>query len=177
MRRSTTRSASSASPASTQRRCRHWEAYELAVETGRGLVRVSVKTRSESAGWKTSRWFVFDDRKACDWVVLIFKPASGVLRSWVIPFPVARHSDREATGTRVRSGGSIKRRQTITLSLTYDDPTGNRQPPSRWDWQTLLAMAMHGHGHGPESVKVGAYGPAKPVELPEKFASKPSSSV
>ena len=29
----------------------NWEAYDLAVETG-GLVRVSVKTRSESEGWK-----------------------------------------------------------------------------------------------------------------------------
>jgi hypothetical protein len=55
----------------------------------------------------------------------------------------------------------MKRRQTITLTIIYDDPSGNRQPPSSWDWQTLLAMAMH--GHGPEAVKVGAYGPAKEV--------------
>jgi hypothetical protein len=29
-----------------------WRAYDLAVETGEGLARVSVKTRSESVGWK-----------------------------------------------------------------------------------------------------------------------------
>lgn len=30
----------------------HWEGYDLAVETGGGLVRVSVKTRIESVGWR-----------------------------------------------------------------------------------------------------------------------------
>ncbi len=41
----------------------NWRAYDLAVETGPGLLRVSVKTRSESVGWKNSKWFSFDDRK------------------------------------------------------------------------------------------------------------------
>ncbi|HUG22841.1 hypothetical protein [Piscinibacter sp.] len=68
----------------------NWEAYDLAVETGSGLVRVSVKTRSESEGWKTSRWFNFDDRKQCDWVVLIFKPNTGTVRSWIMPYVVAK---------------------------------------------------------------------------------------
>lgn len=67
----------------------NWEGYDLAVETGEGLVRVSVKTRSETDGWPASRWFIFDDRRACDWLVLIFKPREGALRSWVMPFEVA----------------------------------------------------------------------------------------
>lgn len=67
----------------------NWEAYDLAVDSGSGLLRVSVKTRSESDGWSTSKWFAFDDRKSCDWLVLIFKSRSGVLRSWVLPFTVA----------------------------------------------------------------------------------------
>lgn len=67
----------------------NWEAYDLAVETGQGLVRVSVKTRSEGPGWKGSKWFNFDDRKECDWLVLVFKAAKGPLRSWVIPYGVA----------------------------------------------------------------------------------------
>ena len=66
----------------------NWEAYDLAVETGNGLARVSVKTRSETEGWKTSKWFNFDDRKECDWYVFIFKSAKGILRSWVIPSDV-----------------------------------------------------------------------------------------
>jgi Holliday junction resolvase-like predicted endonuclease len=66
-----------------------WRDYDLAVETGKGLVRVSVKTRSESPGWRTSRWFNFDDRKKCDWFVFLFQQKSGQLRSWVIPFSVA----------------------------------------------------------------------------------------
>jgi hypothetical protein len=63
----------------------NWEGYDLAVETGVGLVRVSVKTRSESIGWKSSRWFNWDARKDCDWFVFVFKAANGQLRSWVIP--------------------------------------------------------------------------------------------
>ena len=66
----------------------NWEAYDLAVETGHGLVRASVKTRSESKGWKNGSWFMFDERKKCDWLVLIFKQDNSV-RSWVIPFDIA----------------------------------------------------------------------------------------
>ena len=68
----------------------NWEAYDLAVETGHGLVRVSVKTRSETDGWAKSRWFNYDERRACDWLVLVFKSNEGKLRSWVIPFELAR---------------------------------------------------------------------------------------
>lgn len=70
----------------------NWEGYDLAVETGRGLVRVSVKTRSESEGWKSSRWFNFDDRKDCDWIVFVFKPKEGPIRSWVMPHALAKSS-------------------------------------------------------------------------------------
>jgi len=69
----------------------NWEAYDLAVETGTGLIRVSVKTRSETTGWKASRWFNWDDRKACDWFVFIFKPLLSPVRSWVIPADVVEH--------------------------------------------------------------------------------------
>jgi hypothetical protein len=68
----------------------NWEAYDLAVETGNGLTRVSVKTRSESTGWSKSRWFNFDDQKDCDWIVFIFKTVNGSLRSWVIPYDLAK---------------------------------------------------------------------------------------
>jgi hypothetical protein len=67
-----------------------WEGYDLAVETGTGLVCVSVKTRSESQGWKTSKWFNFDDRRECDWMVFLFQSKEGTLRAWVIPFDVAK---------------------------------------------------------------------------------------
>ncbi len=67
----------------------NWTGYDLAVETGEGLARVSVKTRSETKGWKKSNWFNFDDRKVCDWLVLIFRSEVGVIRSWIIPFDIA----------------------------------------------------------------------------------------
>jgi hypothetical protein len=65
-----------------------WSGYDLAVETGEGLARVSVKTRSETLGWKAGSWFLFDDRLECDWLVFVFKPLAGPVRSWVIPFPL-----------------------------------------------------------------------------------------
>lgn len=66
-----------------------WPGYDLVVETGSDLVKVSVKTRSESAGWKTSKWFMFDDRQTCHWLVLVFRSGAGVTRAWVIPFLIA----------------------------------------------------------------------------------------
>ena len=68
-----------------------WRAYDLGVETGDGLHRVSVKTRSESVGWKKSRWFSFDDRREAEWLVCVFHPANGPIRAWVIPMEVALH--------------------------------------------------------------------------------------
>jgi hypothetical protein len=67
-----------------------WHGYDLAVESGQGLVRVSVKTRSESERWKAGCWFTFDERKDCDWLVLVFQPKNGPLRAWVVPLSIAK---------------------------------------------------------------------------------------
>lgn len=77
-----------------------WEAYDLAVHTNVGLVAVSVKTRSESQGWRTSRWFIFDERRTCDWIVFVFKPSTGSVRAWIMPFEVARVHGNVPTATR-----------------------------------------------------------------------------
>lgn len=75
----------------------NWKAYDLAVETGDGLVRVSVKTRSETSRWKAGSWFNFDDRLECDWVIFVFKTKEGPLRSWVIPYDVALDNANRVT--------------------------------------------------------------------------------
>ena len=67
-----------------------WTGYDLAVDSGQGLVRVSVKTRAETAGWKAGSWFIFDERHACDWLVFLFLPAGAPVRAWILPFEVAR---------------------------------------------------------------------------------------
>ena len=77
-----------------------WPRYDLAVETGQGLARISVKTRSESKGWSTGSWFMFDDRMECDWLVFVFKPKVGPVRSWIIPFSVAKEYANKPTPTR-----------------------------------------------------------------------------
>jgi hypothetical protein len=67
----------------------NWEAYDLAVESGQGLLRVSVKSRKETVKWNKGSWFMFDDRKDCDWIVFIFVGIDAKIRSWIIPFEIA----------------------------------------------------------------------------------------
>lgn len=75
-------------PASKMPDC--WPGYDLAVESGSGLVRISVKTRRETPNWKSAPWFLFDERIESDWIVFVFLSAGGQIRSWVVPFDVAR---------------------------------------------------------------------------------------
>lgn len=67
----------------------NWKGYDLAVETGSGLVGVIVKTRSETARWKSSPWFNWDDRMCCEWFVFVFKPKQWAMRSWIVPANLA----------------------------------------------------------------------------------------
>ena len=120
----------------------NWEAYDLAVETGHGLVRVSVKTRSESEGWKTSKWFNFDDRKQCDWIVFIFKPKSGVVRSWVMPYEVAKLSAN--TPGQGRKNAWFRYLSWVKL---------NRQPLSSYENNWALE-SPHGSQHEPQQPEV-----------------------
>jgi len=75
----------------------NWQGYDLAVETGSELVRVSVKTRSESAELRDIPLFRWDHRKSCDWIVFVFMPKQGPFRSWVVP---AKLADEFATKSR-----------------------------------------------------------------------------
>jgi hypothetical protein len=68
----------------------NWEGYDLAVESGKGLLRVSVKTRKNGPKWCKGNWFVFDDRKDCDWIVFNFVNLDNSIRSWVLPIGVAK---------------------------------------------------------------------------------------
>jgi hypothetical protein len=77
-----------------------WSGYDLAVHSENALLRVSVKTRSETASWKAGSWFIFDETIECDWIVFVFKPQSGKVRSWIMPFSVARQFGNNPTATR-----------------------------------------------------------------------------
>jgi hypothetical protein len=77
-----------------------WSGYDLAVESGQGLIRVSVKTRSETDSWKAGSWFTFNEKMECDWLAFIFKAKTGIIRSWVIPFAVAREQGNKASPLR-----------------------------------------------------------------------------
>jgi hypothetical protein len=110
----------------------NWEAYDLAVESGSGLVRVSVKTRSESEGWKTSRWFNFDDRKDCDWIIFIFKASSGSIRSWILPYAVAKqHANKPGPDRKFPSARDVSWRKLNTLPLlAYENNWSLNADPS-----------------------------------------------
>jgi hypothetical protein len=77
-----------------------WSGYDLAVHSNDSLLKVSVKTRSETASWKAGSWFNFDETIGCDWIVFVFKPLSGKVRSWIMPFSVAREFGNKPTATR-----------------------------------------------------------------------------
>jgi len=77
-----------------------WSGYDLAVHSEERLLRVSVKTRSETDSWKAGSWFMFDERIECDWIVFIFRQRDGRLRSWVMPFATAREFGNTATAKR-----------------------------------------------------------------------------
>ena len=99
-----------------------WEGYDLAVESGAGLVRVSVKTRSESDGWKASKWFNFDDRRDCDWIVFIFLTKGGDLRSWIIPYSVAKeHANVPGPGRKQAYLRDISWAKLIKLLAKYEN--------------------------------------------------------
>ncbi len=66
----------------------NWTAYDLAIDPGNQLLRVSVKTRKNGPKFKPNAWFVFDDRKVCDWMVFLFVENDRSIRSWIIPFDV-----------------------------------------------------------------------------------------
>ena len=67
----------------------NWQGYDLAVETGSNLVRVSVKTRGESADMRYSPLFHWNHRRGFDWISFLFKPKQGPFRSWIIPAMLA----------------------------------------------------------------------------------------
>ena len=74
-----------------------WKGYDLAVESGTGLFRVSVKTRRETNKWKSGSWFIFDDRFECDWLVFVFWAKDRNFRSWIIPYDVALRNANKPT--------------------------------------------------------------------------------
>jgi len=71
----------------------NWKYYDLIVQRSNVLERISVKTRSESASFGKSSWFLFETTGKYEWVIFIVKFRSGEIRSWCIPLDVAiKHS-------------------------------------------------------------------------------------
>jgi hypothetical protein len=63
----------------------NWPGYDFVLEIETGLLRVSVKTRSETSKFSRSSWFSVDATSKIDWSVFIINFKSGDIRAWVIP--------------------------------------------------------------------------------------------
>jgi len=105
-----------------------WAGYDLAVDNGSGLVRVSVKTRAEGTGWKAGAWFGFDERTECDWLVFLFLANGGGVRVWVLPFDIAREA-----GNRPKPGRKDPYNRYVSFAKL------NRAPLSRYENNWALA--------------------------------------
>jgi hypothetical protein len=67
----------------------NWQDYDLVVENGGTLERVSVKTRSQTDKWTESSHYLFDVRDDVQWFVFVLKERKGTVRAWVVPGNVA----------------------------------------------------------------------------------------
>jgi hypothetical protein len=78
----------------------NWKYYDLIVQKDNRIIRVSVKTRSETASFSKNSWFVFDATGQYEWVVFIIKFAGVSIRAWVIPVEVAiKHASIPKNGS------------------------------------------------------------------------------
>jgi hypothetical protein len=111
----------------------NWKDYDLAVESGEGLSRISVKTRSETKAWAANAWFDWDSRKSCDWFVFIFKPNLGPIRSWVMPASIAEKVAKKP-GSRSKSPWyrelSWKKLNSGSLDWCEDNWSMQPEPPT-----------------------------------------------
>jgi len=67
----------------------NWKSYDIGVEKNNKLLKVSVKTRSETIGWLKSKWFSWDKEDNFDFIVLIFRDKKGEIFNWVLPNKIA----------------------------------------------------------------------------------------
>lgn len=67
----------------------NWTDYDLIAQRNDGLLRISVKTRSESASFSSNSWFGVDAQAKCEWVAFVLKKNNGQIRAWVIPHDLA----------------------------------------------------------------------------------------
>ncbi|HNY85930.1 MAG TPA: group I intron-associated PD-(D/E)XK endonuclease [Candidatus Hydrogenedentes bacterium] len=110
----------------------NWEGYDLAVESGGGLQRVSVKTRNKTAKWNKAPWFSFDDRKKCDWLVFILIQEDVSISSWVVPF-------KQAEENANKPGRNRKDRWNRDLSLKKLNESPLKEFKNNWQMSTQPA--------------------------------------
>jgi hypothetical protein len=63
----------------------NWPEYDFVLEDGTRLLKVAVKTRSETFKFSRSSWFIVNANSKIDWSVFIINFRSGEIRSWIIP--------------------------------------------------------------------------------------------
>jgi hypothetical protein len=112
----------------------NWKGYDLAVEDDGGLVRVSVKTRSQTERWTPLSHYRFDMNDEVEWFVFILKQKVGAVRAWVVPRNVAianaKPTKEEAKAPSLRRI-PFKQLTELPLSEFEDNWTLDRSPHRR----------------------------------------------
>ena len=81
----------------------NWKYYDLIVQKDNKVLRVSVKSRSETPSFSKNSWFIFDSTGQYEFVVFIIKFKCNQLRSWIIPTPVALRFADKNLGNEIQS--------------------------------------------------------------------------
>ena len=84
-----------------------WPSYDVAVDLNGQIVKVSVKTRSETSSFSSSSWFLVPDIKETEWNVFVFVSKNGEIRSWCVPLTVVREASKTVKGKCRVSYGSL----------------------------------------------------------------------
>lgn len=108
-----------------------WRDYDLIVEKDNKLIRVSVKTRSETDDWDDNSWFKFNDRGTYEWIVCIFKSRRSEIRAWIIPTSVALENVKAPKeNSKQPSERRLPYRKLVELPLArYEDNWGLVEKP------------------------------------------------
>ena len=107
----------------------NWPGYDLVLDTKNGLIKIGVKTRSQTPSFTKGSWFGVDASSTAEWSVFIIKFNTGRIRAWVVPqekcmeHATPKHSTKRHISWKQLEGADLER---------YEENWGlDRSPPAR----------------------------------------------
>ena len=84
-----------------------WPGHDVAVDANGQVLKVSVKTRSETPSFGPGSWFLVPESKEVEWSVFVFVSKEGIIRSWCVPSSVVQAAGRPYNGASRVSYASL----------------------------------------------------------------------